>query len=115
MGAKSKRKGYAFEHAVSVFLKGRGWHCTRHYQRIQNNDTPDLTATWEKESAFRIVRIECKNQKTMPAKCDSAALDQALGSAGPGIAVACIKREGSGTQESVVLLRLEDFVRLVEG
>lgn len=114
MGAKSRRKGYAFEHAVSTLLKERGWHCTRHYQRVANNDSPDLTAAWEHEQALRVVRIECKNRATMPAKCDAEALDQALNSSGPGIAVACVKRAGQATEEAVVMMRLEDFMRLVE-
>jgi Holliday junction resolvase len=114
MGAKSRRKGYAFEYAVSCLLKGRGWHCTRHHQRVAKNTNPDLTAAWEKQDFVRVVRIECKNRATMPAKCDSDALDQALSSEGPGIAVACIKRPGVGTEEAVVMLRLEDFLRIVE-
>lgn len=114
MGAKSRRKGYAFEHAVSTLLKERGWHCTRHYQRVANNTDPDLTAAWETERSLRIVRVECKNRATMPAKCDAEALDQALASSGPGIAVACVKRAGVATSEAVVLMRLEDFLGLVE-
>lgn len=115
MGANSRRKGYAFEASVRAYFKERGWHCIRHYQRVAGNETPDLTATFAPDGgAYRIVKLECKNQKTMPSVADAAALDQALASAGPGVAVACVKRPGSATGESLVLMRLEDFVRLVE-
>lgn len=115
MGAKSRRKGAAFEYDVKKFLQGREWHVVRHYQRIANNDAPDLTCTFTPATgAYRIVKVECKNRASMPAKCDSDALDQALASAGPGVAVACVKRPGSATGESMVLMRLDDFVKLVE-
>lgn len=115
MGAKSRAKGGRYEYDLKVLFKERGWHCVRHYQRVANNDTPDLTAHWETSKGIQVLRVEAKNRATMPAKCDSDALDQALASSGPGVAVACIKRPGKGTEESVVLLRLADFLRLVEG
>jgi Holliday junction resolvase len=135
MPINSRAKGGRWEAAVRDYFKSRGWHCTRHYQRLANNDAPDLTAAWEHGGVIRVVRVECKSRAQMSLKDISDALAQAASSAGPGFPVAVVKRPRLPVADAIVCvelghladcgrdvfsastqvhLRLEDFAKLVE-
>ena len=116
MGNKHKAKGTAFETLIKDYLISKNFTEARRAVLAGENDTGDIHGI-QQETTLRNVCLQCKNQK----KWDisgwlDATVEQArrLKNALP---VLIVKRSGKGAKavgDSYVVMRLDDFVELLQ-
>lgn len=111
-GGASRAKGARGENEIARYLKSRRYAVmrSRQFKRDGGND-PDLLAV--NFAGGRALKLECKNRKSMPAKCHVDALEQAE-KAGEGMALAVAKVARKPIGQAVVTLRLDEFLTLYE-
>jgi hypothetical protein len=116
MSNKHKAKGTAFETLIKDYLVAKGFPDARRAVLAGENDTGDIHGI-QQRITLRNACLQCKNQK----KWDlsgwlNATIEQAkrLKNALP---VLIVKRAGNGAKtvgESYVVMRLDDFVELLQ-
>lgn len=116
MGNRHKAKGTAFETLIKDYLKYKGFSNARRAVLEGADDKGDIHGIQQRVT-LRQVCVQCKNQKQFQLSQwlnDTVEQAKRLGDALPALVV---KRPGKGEKalgDSYVVMRLDDFVELLE-
>ncbi len=116
MGNRNKAKGTTFETLIKDYLKSKGFKNTRRAALEGAEDKGDIHGI-QQRTTLRQLCIQCKNQKQFKlSEWLNDTVDQAtrLDKALPALVV---KRPGKGEKalgDSYVVMRLDDFIDLIE-
>lgn len=116
MGNKHKAKGTAFETLIKDYLISKGFSDARRAVLAGENDTGDIHGI-QQRTTLRNACLQCKNQKKWDLSGWLEATIEQAKRLKDALPVLIVKRSGKGAKavgESYVVMRLDDFVELLE-